>query len=138
MAVIILPSRYTNATTRPADVTQDMLDLYNVVQQINTQTERVLQTVTPTNGQTVQMLDNGVDGTLFLTPAAPLATLTINFPPAPPANSRLLQVRFIATTQSIATLTLTGATIMGSITSMNSNDCFFFQQVTPGGWILNQ
>lgn len=32
---IILPSRYQNATTRNADMTQDMLDLFNVVTQIN-------------------------------------------------------------------------------------------------------
>lgn len=32
---IILPSRYQNAPTRNADMTQDMLDLFNVVTQIN-------------------------------------------------------------------------------------------------------
>lgn len=32
---ITLPSSYQNAPSRPADVTQTMLDLYNVVQQIN-------------------------------------------------------------------------------------------------------
>lgn len=32
---VTLPSSYTNAPTRLADVTQTMLDLYNVVQQIN-------------------------------------------------------------------------------------------------------
>lgn len=32
---IILPSRYQNANTRTADMTQGMIDLFNVVQQIN-------------------------------------------------------------------------------------------------------
>lgn len=32
---VILPSAYNNAPSRLADVTQTMLDLYNVVQQIN-------------------------------------------------------------------------------------------------------
>jgi hypothetical protein len=32
---VTLPSAYQNATSRPADVTQTMTDLYNVVQQIN-------------------------------------------------------------------------------------------------------
>ena len=32
---ITLPSRYQNATTRTADMTQDMIDLFNVVSQIN-------------------------------------------------------------------------------------------------------
>lgn len=35
---ITLPTAYQNAATRTADVTQQMLDLYNVVQQINAQT----------------------------------------------------------------------------------------------------
>jgi len=33
--MIVLPSRFQNATTRTADMTQDMLDLSNVVTQIN-------------------------------------------------------------------------------------------------------
>lgn len=33
--MIVLPSRFQNGTTRTADMTQDMLDLFNVVTQIN-------------------------------------------------------------------------------------------------------
>lgn len=135
MANIILPSKYTNAPIRQADMTDAMLDLYGVVQQVNLQTERVLQSVVPTNGQTIQMFDDPYDGTLFLKPSGTLANLTISFPSL--AKSKILQIRFIASTQAITNLTLIGATIMGSVTSMNVNDCFFFQQVEPGAWILN-
>lgn len=134
--IITLPSRYQNAPTRTADMTQDMVDLFGVVEQINVQSERVIQTEIPSAGQTVQMLDNKLDGTLLLKPAGALASLTIAFPTV--ANSKLGQIRFIATTQNITSLTLTGMTLLGSVMSMNANDCFAFQQVEPGVWIINQ
>ena len=39
---IVLPSRYQNANTRTADVTQDMADLFNVVTQINNGSSPIL------------------------------------------------------------------------------------------------
>lgn len=133
---IILPSRYTNAPVRPADMTVEMMDLYNVVQQLNTGNLRVVQPVTPTNGQAVQMTDNSTDGTLFLTPAGTLASLTVNFPSD--ANSVLGQIRFVGTTQAITSITMTGATILNMFTAMNANDCFGFQKVTVNTWIFLQ
>lgn len=133
---ILLPSRYTNAPTRTADMTQAMLDLYDVVQQLNNGGLRVIQNVTPTNGQTVQMADNRSDGTLFLTPAAPLASLIIAFPSD--ANSTLGQIRFIGCTQAITSLSMTGAVFLNMITSLNANDFYAFQKVLPNTWIFAQ
>lgn len=134
--IITLPYKYQNAAIRQADMTGDMYDLYNVVQQINLQSERQIQTVVATEGQNIQMLDNPYDGTLYLKPAAPLTNLTITFPTI--ANSKVNQIRFIASTKGITNLTLAGMTLLGSIMSMNANDCFAFQQVEAGVWIVNQ
>lgn len=134
--MIILPSRYQNAAARTADMTQAMLDLYSVVQQLNTGNLRVVQPVTPISGQTVQMTDNSTDGTLFLTPAVTLATLTILFPSD--ANSVLGEIRFVGTTQGISSLTMGGANVLNVFTSMNANDCFGFQKVAANTWIFLQ
>lgn len=82
------------------------------------------------------MLDNRSDGTLFLTPAGPLAALTISFPND--ANSTLGQIRFIGCTQSIASLTMNNATFLNTITSVNANDFYAFQKVLPNTWIFAQ
>jgi hypothetical protein len=117
-------------------MTPTMMDLYNVVQQLNTGNLRVVQPVTPTSGQTVQMTDNSTDGTLFITPAGTLATLTVLFPTD--ANSVLGQIRFVGTTQAITSITMSGATILNVFSSMNANDCFGFQKVTTNTWIFLQ
>jgi|SRR6267154_2768315 len=134
---ITLPAAYQNAAIRTADVTQQMLDLYTVVQQINSGIlPRVVQTVVALTGQTIQMTDNSADGTLFLTPAGTLATLTVNFPSD--ANSILGQMRILATTQNITTLTLANAIFLNMITTINANDCFAFQKVAANTWIFVQ
>lgn len=117
-------------------MTPEMMDLYNVVQQLNTGALRTIQNVVPTNGQTIQMLDNSNDGTLFMNPAGTLAAITISFPSA--ANSVLGQIRFIGSTQAISTLTLINAVFLNSIPSLNANDFFAFQQVMPNTWIFVQ
>lgn len=133
---ITLPSRYQNASTRQADITVEMLDLYNVVQQLNSGGLRTIQNVTPTTGQTVQMENTSNDGTLFLTPAGTLASLTISFPSD--ANSALGQIRFIGSTQAITSLTMTNAVFLNSIVSLNANDFYAFQKVLPNTWIFAQ
>lgn len=133
---ISLPSRYNNAASRLADMTQDMLDLFNVVQQLNSGALRTIQTVTPTTGQTVQMLDNQNDGTLFLTPAGTLATLTVRFPSD--ANSVLGQIRFVGSTQAITSLTMTNAVFLNAIPALNANDFYAFQKVAANTWIFAQ
>lgn len=136
MSVIVLPPPYNNAPIRPADMTQTMIDLYNVVAQINA-SQRAVQRVVPTTGQTVQMTDNGFDGTLFIDPAGTINTLTVVFPSA--ANSILGQIRFLGTSQGITNLTLSGGTFLNMIPSLNANDCFAFQKVkNPDTWIFIQ
>lgn len=133
---ITLPSTYNNAPVRTADMTTWMMDLYNVVQQLNTGNLRVVQPVTPTTGQTVQMNNDSTDGTLFLTPAGTLASLTVQFPSD--AKSVLGQIRFIGTTQAITSLTMTGASFLNVFNSLNANDCFGFQKVATNTWIFLQ
>lgn len=133
---IVLPSRYTNAPVRPADMTVEMMDLYNVVQQLNTGNLRMVQSATPTSGQTVQMTDNSTDGTLYLTPAGTLASLTVAFPAD--VNSVLGQIRFVGTTQAITSLSMTGAIFLNVFSSLNANDCFGFQKVATNTWIFLQ
>lgn len=134
---IILPSTYQNAPNRPADVTQQMLDLYNVVQQINLGVlPRVVQSVTPLTGQTIQMTNTSADGTLFLTPAGTIASLTVNFPSD--INSNLGQIRFLGTTQNITSLNLANAVFLNVFNSLNANDCFAFQKVAANTWIFIQ
>lgn len=95
---------------------------------------QLLQTSSPTTGQTVVMADTGVDGTLVLTPAAGLATLTITLPSD--ANSRLLQKRSIYCSKSVVALTINGATILNSLIAMTANDHHTFQKVAANTWVL--
>lgn len=94
-----------------------------------------LQTVVPTNGQTVQIADNADDGLLLLNPASTLATLTVNLPSD--AKSRLLQVERIATMRTITLLTVAGATtIYGAPASLAPGDNIAFQKVAANTWTL--
>lgn len=96
-----------------------------------------IQKVAPVTGANVQMTDNALDGTLYINPAAALANLTITLPSD--ANSRLGQIRRIATNKAIASLTLTGAaSIMNAVTSMSGGDCVQFQKIDSNTWFLIQ
>ncbi len=99
-------------------------------------TQYDFQTASPTTGQTVQMNDNNLDGTLYLTPAAGLAALTITFPSD--ANSRIGQIRRFATNKSVAILTMAGATILNNVTALVANDCFSYQKVAANTWVRLQ
>lgn len=95
------------------------------------------QIASPVTGGTVVMTNDSLDGTLMLTPAGPLATLTITLPTD--GASRILQRRSIYTTQSIATVTMNGATtIPNAITTMNASDHYTFEKVAPNVWVLKQ
>lgn len=134
---VTLPSRYQNATIRHADVTRDMLDLYNVVAQINSGVSpQSIQTVVPTNGQTIQLTDDNTSGTIWLNPAGTLATLTLTMPTD--AKSDLGQIRRIATSKAITSLTMNGATILNALTTMSANDCFEYQKVDVNTWVRMQ
>lgn len=94
----------------------------------------VVQKSTPTDGQTISMLDTSADGTLFLTPAGTLATLTVTLPTN--ANSVTGQIRRIATTQTITTLTVNGAgTILGNVTTILAAASLEFQKMASDTWV---
>lgn len=92
-----------------------------------------IQKVSPATGSTVQMTDTALDGTLYVNPAAALAALTIILPSE--ANSRLGQVRRIATSKAIMALTLTGATnILSTVGSLSAGDCVQFLKIDANTW----
>lgn len=134
---IILPSRYNNAPIRPADMTQSMMDLYNVVMQLNAGFSQFsYQTVIPLTGDTVRMSDDASSGVIWINPATNLSTLTLNFPSD--ANSVLGQTRLIASSKNVTTLTLANATVLNTTTVLNGNDCFTYMKIATGTWILCQ
>ncbi len=108
------------------------ISLAAVQDAVNT-TKPAIQTASPTTGQTVVMTDSAVDGTLYLTPAGALLALTVTFPTN--ANSVLGQIRRIASTQAVTTLTLDGATILNPLTAIVANTATSFQKVASNTWI---
>lgn len=92
------------------------------------------QKVVPTTGQTVTFANNSIDQTIYLAPAGVLATLTVTLPSD--ATSRLGQRVTFCTSQNITLLTLNGAsTIMNTVSSLTSSDCFTFQKIDTNTWI---
>lgn len=91
-----------------------------------------IQKVAPASGATVQMNDTALDGTLYIAPAAALAALTINLPSE--ANSRLGQVRRIATNKAITALSITGATLLSTVSSLSAGDCVSFLKIDANTW----
>ncbi len=93
-----------------------------------------VQAASPTAGQTVVMTDSAVDGTLYLTPAGTLATLTVTLPTE--VNSRIGQIRRIGTSQALTLLTIGGATtILGNVTTLALGASASFQKVAANTWI---
>lgn len=98
---------------------------------------RSVQTVTPTAGQTVVMTDDSLDGSLNLTPAGLLATLTITLPSE--ANSRIGQERRINTTQALTALTIGGASsILNTVTTLALGGSVTFEKIAANTWIRVQ
>ncbi len=96
-----------------------------------------VQNASPTNGQTVVMIDDDKDRTLSLTPAGSLATLTVTFPSD--ANSRDGQIAIIASTHDITVLDVTpGVTVLGFVPSLSSNDAFAYQKTSANTWVRLQ
>lgn len=92
MSVITLPSAYQNAPTRLGDITQTMLDLYNVVTQINSGTTAsgstgigystgaggaVTQASTRATGVTLDTICGTITGDATSLAAATRATFTV-------------------------------------------------------------
>jgi len=94
----------------------------------------VVQPVTPTTGQTVQMTDDSRNGTLVLSPAGTLATLTVVLPSD--ANSVVGQYRSVSSTKAITLLTVNGATtIFNAPTVMSAGDLVTFKKTAPNTWM---
>lgn len=94
----------------------------------------VVQTATPTTGQTVVMTDSSQSGTLYLTPAGTLAALTVTL--LSNANSVIGQIRRIGTNNIITTLTINGAaSILGTVTTIALGVSASFQKVASDTWI---
>lgn len=93
----------------------------------------VIQSASPTTGQTVVMTADSNDRLLDLTPAGTLATLTVTMPAD--ATSRLGQLACIASTQAVTTLTLNGGTVVNTVSSLNAGDCVTFQKRTANTWV---
>lgn len=93
----------------------------------------IVQTATPIAGQTMLMTDDANDGTLWLTPAGTLATLTVTLPSE--ANSRIGQVRRVGSSRAVTLLTFNGATtILNAIAALALNDCVEFHKVAANTW----
>ncbi len=94
----------------------------------------VIQTNTPATGNTVSMNDNALNGTLYLTPAGTLATLTVTLPTN--LNSVIGQIRRIATNNALTILTINGAgTILGNIATLALGASVAFQKVASDTWV---
>lgn len=91
------------------------------------------QTASPATGATVVMNANSIDGLLFLTPAGTLATLTVTLPTD--GSSRLGQIRRLSSTQELTALTVNGATVLNSPTTLTANNTVGFQKVSAGTWM---
>lgn len=95
------------------------------------------QSVSPTTGQTVTLVNDDKDRTLVLTPAGAIAALTITFPSD--ANSRLGQIVGITTSQPVVAVTLTaGVSVSGFITSLSPNDFAIYQKIAANTWRRQQ
>lgn len=81
-------------------------------QQINERLIPIKQYVTPTTGATVTANNNGYV-VLFINPAGSLLALTIAFPAVPQDGDRLQ----ITSSQAVTTVTMSGGTIIGALTS---------------------
>ncbi len=97
-------------------------------------TRDFIQASSPTTGQTVVMTDDNRNGTLVLTPAGTLATLTVTLPTE--ANSQIGQFRSISTTKALTILTVNGAvTIYNAPTVMSIGDIITFKKTAANTWM---
>lgn len=87
-------------------------------------------TASPATGATVSFTNDTSDRMLILTPAGALATLTVGFPTSP----RVGQLCCVTTSQSIATLSVTGGTVSGLVTSLSGGDLYSYRCVGGTTW----
>lgn len=92
-----------------------------------------VQSASPTSGQTVTMEQGGNNTTLWLTPAGPLASLTVSLPGE--AVSWMGQLCSVGTSQPITDLTVNNATtIFNNVTTLSAGDLYAFKKVAPNTW----
>lgn len=93
-----------------------------------------VQKVTPNEGNVVQMVDNRLDGTLYLAGNSMLQILTVRLPSN--EKSRIGQTRTIFTKTAIANFNLIGAdSIMGNVGSLAAEDTIAFRKVDDNTWV---
>lgn len=92
-----------------------------------------VQKVSPVSGDTIQMFDTGLDGTLFIAPVAALTSLMIILPTD--IKSRVGQIRRIAANKAVNGINITGAaTMLSTITSLAAGDCVSFLKIDANTW----
>lgn len=87
----------------------------------------------PVNAQTINWNNNSQNTLLWLTPAGPLASLTVNLPSE--ANSVVGQVLSIGSSQTVTDLVIQNATtIFNNVTTLSAGDLYAFKKVSPNTW----
>lgn len=91
-----------------------------------------VQTVIPTNGQTIQVVLSSHDHTVFLEPAGTLAALIVNI------NGMVVgDILRICSTQEITSFSATGVgTVLGGITQLAVNETMSLKMVKPNTLIF--
>lgn len=95
-----------------------------------------VQAASPTSGATVSFADSPVNTVLYLTPAATLATLTVNLPSD--AESSLGQIVRLVSSQEITSLTVAGAAnIYIAPVSLDPYVIYLFVKIAADTWVVS-
>lgn len=101
------------------------------VSQIQNAIRPAQQTASPLTGATILCQDPGTDLDLWLTPAGPIAALTVTLP----AGFNGMRVN-ISSNQTISILTVNGATnIFGALNILSPGDSFEMVRVGTQTWV---
>lgn len=94
---------------------------------------RTMKTVTPTEGASVKMPDEGRDGMLLLTPAAPLQMITLELP----ASGGELQLDGICSMQDIASIVFFGGIVLNPPMELLANQAIQLQRIqsSNNSWV---
>lgn len=99
--------------------------------QVQTLIRPTQQSASPLTGATVVISETAVDTDLWLTPAGPIAALTVTLP-----NGFIGQRVTIASSQPITVLTVGGAaSIFNPLTTLSIGDAFEMQRVGATVWV---
>lgn len=99
--------------------------------QVQTLIRPTQQTASPLTGATVVVTETAVDTDLWLTPAGPIAALTVTLP-----NGFIGQRVTIASSQPITVLTVNGAvSIFNPLTTLSIGDAFEMLRIGTTVWV---